>query len=126
MTPYHHQQSQPAPHYPSPMSPVTHSKSTEFPRSNGYFDGPTGLPAGAPMVSSSSGMMSSQLSRSTSSGYVWKDEHPMPLDQDPHHIQGELNTDNNTSICTHAHAHTHTHARTHTHCATWHNMVITL
>ena len=86
--PHHHQQSQPVPHHHNPMSPVSHSKSTEFPRSNGYFDGPPSIPmAGTPIQpASSSGMMSSNLSRSISSGYVWKDEQqPLALDQDPHH-----------------------------------------
>jgi len=85
------------------MSPVSHSKSTEFPRSNGYYDGPTSLPAGGLMVTSSSGMMSSHLSRSTSSGYVWRDEQPpLALDQDPHHIQGEKGCYINLYACSHS------------------------
>lgn len=92
MSPYPHQQTQLSPHHHTPMSPVSHSKSTEFPRSNGgYFDGPTSLPMGVPIApASSSGMMSSNLSRSVSSGYVWKDEQPMALDHDPHHFHGKL------------------------------------
>ena len=44
---------------------------------------------------SSSGMMSSNLSRSISSGYVWKDEQqPLALDQDPHHIHCKRYLDN--------------------------------
>jgi len=77
---YQHQISHPLPHQ-TPLSPVSHSKSTEFPRINGQFDGPGGLP---PITAPAGGSL---LPRSSSSGFVWSEQ--KALDRDEHHVRSQ-------------------------------------
>ena len=80
---YQHQISHPLPHQ-TPLSPVTHSKSTEFSRVNGHFDVPGALPPGMPVTSL---VGESILPRSNSSGLMWNEQ--KALDRDAHHVRSQ-------------------------------------
>jgi len=80
---YQHQVSQPLPHQ-APLSPVSHSKSIEFPRVNGHFDSTGGLPPGIPTTTQAGGSL---LPRSSSSGLVWNEQ--KALDRDDHHFRSQ-------------------------------------
>jgi len=80
---YQHQVSQPLPHQ-TPLSPVSHSKSIEFPQVNGHFDSSGGLPPGIPTTTP---VLGSLLPRSSSSGIVWNEQ--KALDRDEHHFRSQ-------------------------------------
>jgi len=63
---------------------VIHSKSTEFSRVNGHFEGLGGLPPGIPTAAPGG---TSILPRSSSSGYVWSEQ--KALDRDAHHVRSQ-------------------------------------